>query len=815
MINLLAYSYKMLPTLARELVAMLFRIWAVLLTILLLTGIGIGLYISSNPFGPSHTFYINKAAELAGLTPKEHAIIEYPSRYLDNYTALAINQPFPRILLTQLRNWSGSTPAHFFTRRLAEQQRRGERIRIDCDASHLYLQLSCLLSSPTKERLARLQTALENYPLAYPNLAGNYGNGWLLALMYDIANAHPGFSQTSKAVIELKIKSLLEHHLTLLDGESASLWHGRSTLAASAYLLATALDLSTNGHKQLYSRAYGHFKDAADALTLTETWPEGYNYWLQERGFPIALALSALKNMATDPTEKQRITTLMRRIGRWHLYLTRPDNRIEGWGDEGSRVDLKDGSRRIIDVLAQASQDPLLADYSLYLKNLYPTSSYYSSNHWLIPILNDPFISATEPATVRTVADITTLEPAAMLFGKDASNHLVIRSGWGNDDTFISFRASDIYTHHQHYDAGHFSLFKGEPLASNSSTYADFFSDHRLNYAIRSIAKNTLLIIDPTEKVKPNKHFKTNINDGGQRIVIPTGSALTSLEHWQSQRFDGKHYGTSELLAYEHLEGVATYIKTDLTRAYNSVRFDGNGGDGKVSRVTRSLLYLNQEDALIIYDEVITTKPEFTKKWLLHTYEPFNDQNAVILKGVKDNGIIQSKGKHRSLTSRHSNSTLTMDVLLPEMSQLTQIGGPDYRYYVETDGDDQTLDGANQVAGSSAEKWFDQPQWRTELSPIQAQTENKFLVVLQPRTGDTKALEVMLEKATDTAKAVLTVGSTLLVLEPKCGAIDLRTDNTAKRAILLSSELCSMQVIKNEQPVKTLRQGKITIFDFI
>ena len=67
--------------------------------------------------------------------------------------------------------------------------------------------------------------------------------------------------------------------------------------------------------------------------------------------------------------------------------------------------------------------------------------------------------------------------PRAALFGPNALNQVYIRSDWGPDATYVTFRAGDTFAHHGHYDAGHFTLFKGAPLAINSGTYGDFFGE--------------------------------------------------------------------------------------------------------------------------------------------------------------------------------------------------------------------------------------------------------------------------------------------------------------------------------------------------
>ncbi len=674
----------------------------------------------------------NKLSAKAGLTTNNAALIKPGEQYSDRFQKRAVESPYPRILMTELQGWDGLSPAHAFSERLAGLKRNQENTPVDCNSAQLEQLIFCSLLSPSRVTTDQIETALVNFRVVAPKATGRYGNSWWLALSYDLARANPNFSADAIKQIDDLMRTALLDHLSLLDGGNASLWHGRSTIAASAFLLASVLDLNFPTNKRLYSRAYGHFNDVITAISATETWPEGYNYWLQERGMPIALALASFKNSSKDVAQRQQLDRLMRRVGLWHIYLTRPDNRIEGWGDEGSRSDLKEGTRRTIDILAQASREPLLARYSHYLKNLHPNASYYRGRRWQTLIFNDPSVSVSTAKTVKTLKDVMGVQPTAALFGPGYSNHLVIRAGWGPEDTFITYRASDIFTHHQHYDAGHFTLFKGNALAVNSSTYGAFLSPHRLNYAIRTIAKNSLLIVDPNEKVIPNHLFKKNVADGGQRLVIPTGSAIRSFDHWLQSRYAGTHYGTSELLAYASEPGIATYIETDITRAYNSTRYAASGNKGKVKRVTRALLYLYAEDSLIVRDQVITTDPSYQARWVLHTYEKFESSNHAVIKGQLNDGVLQTPLDNKGLTTRHQAGVLRMTVLQPSVDQITQIGGKNHKYYIEAGSEGVTSIVDNYVEGSSDQPWFEQPLWRTEIRYPYETTTQDFMVVLQP-----------------------------------------------------------------------------------
>ncbi|MBL8247852.1 MAG: heparinase II/III family protein, partial [Candidatus Competibacter sp.] len=513
------------------------------------------------------------------------------------------------------------------------------------------------------------------------------------------------------------------------------------------------------------ARAQGHFLETIKALELTEGWPEGYNYWINSRAFLIALAGSAYLNGLDRPLQADRVRRALRRVGYWTLYATRPDHRIEALGDEGPRVDLKDETRRVIDLIAQLTRDPVFAAYSAALGQLHGAESYYRDYRWGFRLFNDPSLAPTPGASL---AGLLGGLPSAELFGRNALNLAYIRSGWTPDATFISFRAGDSFTHHGHYDAGHFSLFKGAPLAINSSAYGGFFSPNRLNYTIRSIAKNTLLILRPGEKVQPNHFFADNVADGGQRITLPTGSVISSVRDWLDHRGKGLHLEGGQVERFEHREGDYAYIAADLTAAYNTPAHDEGGWGGKVERVERQLLYLPGEDRLLVRDRVRAVKADFVKKWLLHTVGPPQVEGLRALKGDPGNGILESDSDMALV--QNGRGWLAVQRILPQDAVIRRVGGRDYQYYVEADGDDAQLDGVNFNQGASAQPWFDIGMWRLEIQPGAPRQEDTFLMVLTPALDaprQAKAAPLSLQGRS--GSGVLTEASAAVFLDEPAG----------------------------------------------
>ncbi len=65
----------------------------------------------------------------------------------------------------------------------------------------------------------------------------------------------------------------------------------------------------------LARRAQAHFLETIRALALTEAWPEGYNYWINNRALVIALAASAWVNGLEQSELAPSVVQAVRRAG--------------------------------------------------------------------------------------------------------------------------------------------------------------------------------------------------------------------------------------------------------------------------------------------------------------------------------------------------------------------------------------------------------------------------------------------------------------------------------------------------------------------
>jgi hypothetical protein len=723
-------------------------------TVLLIAG-----FWAVRHYDVSLRFLLAKGLDSVGIENSQLEALLRPSQlYLEHAQDGQIRPAHPRILLPGLAAWDGRGLSPLMAERLALYRSTGERLEDypSCGRNHLMNHVVCWLTTGDADEARLAVNLLSTQQLPPPAVDKFGGAGWQWALAFDLLAKFPGFTRYEQEQIAAKLRANLEAYLQILDDESASLWHGRSSFAAQAWLLAVALYGQDDSDALLARRAQAHFLQTVSALALTEAWPEGYNYWISDRALLIALAASAWVNGLERSELAPKVIQAMRRAGLWTVYATRPDNRIEALGDEGSRVDLKDETRRVIDVIAQLTRDRVFATYSRYPQKLYGRESYYRGYRWGFALFNDPSVPRLPGIPPGELVGLEAYLPRVELFGAGAMNLFVARSGWGPDDTFITLRAGHSFTHHGHYDAGHFTIFKGAPLAINSSRYSRVSSPNRLYYGVRTVAKNSILVVRPGDVIRPHDYFVKNVNDGGQRLVMPAGSRIRDVEHWRNQLGAGRHYEGGELHEYDERTGSYAYVRADLTPAYDSTGYDSQGKDGKVSSVQRELLYLFAEDRVLVRDIVVATDPSYAKKWLLHSLSrPLVDNPRVIL-GTTRAGVLESRTDKAHVLN--GSGRLDIRRILPRDATLRLIGGEGYEFYVETDTahNGGGWGGENFSEGGTARSWFDNGAWRLEIRPQLPRERDEFLVALSPslgvdRSGEVAPLNLLAGNATGVA----------------------------------------------------------------
>jgi hypothetical protein len=247
--------------------------------------------------------------------------------------------------------------------------------------------------------------------------------------------------------------------------------------------------------------------------------------------------------------------------------------------------------------------------------------------------------------------------PTPLTWFAPYNGHVFMRSGWTDDTghldtaaTYVSFNAGDRLAYHQFYDQGNFTIFhNGEELLVRSGVYSgDGTSDHDANYYARSIAANTILICDLAENfdgIRPNSERDIWLNDCGQRTMSPANRTAINvdylLDNWRA-------YDTGSILRFAEA-GDATYLRADITGAYNSTVYTTPENRAKVSSVIRELVYW-RPGTVIVADRVVLTYPAYTPMVVFHFqtepspsglfYGSLVRDSAIYMQNLKPNSIV-------------------------------------------------------------------------------------------------------------------------------------------------------------------------------
>ena len=624
------------------------------------------------------------------------------------------------------------------------------------------LYASCWVATG-EERFAQAALAsLDRAELKPTALSSYYSSVWEFALAYDWLFNHPEMTEERKRAIETRIADVLESELRDLDGGYSVVWHGRTQLANNTFVAALALTLDPRA-AAFQRRAFPHFADAVRALNLSEGWPEGTGYWIHNRAFPFGLAADCYFT-ATGETHVDGLDVreVLGQTALWQLYSLQPDFSFVRYGDcwEDGLVSGPGLWQPIQDYYARLSRDQAAVAAADYFR-LHSRHHYHAGRYgWSAVLAYDPSLPMPQDYDpTRPEAYLNAQLPHTQVFGRWSLGQAFLTRGWGDPNApWISFKAGDAMAHHGHYDQGSFTIYCGSPLAVHTGRYTDYFGDYRLGYFVQTVSKNSLLIHAPGEFTGwTRRQGKFDAITGGQRVIMPTGSHIVSVNDFLRNRVAGQHFAAGEMRAYESAPGEYDYFSADLTRAYNSTLWAEPGDPAKVSSVTRKLLYLRGPGAVVILDRVVTTDPSYRVDWLLHTPAIPETKVERPVEGTPADGILATDDRWMEMT--YQQGRLFHQRLLPERAQVLKIGGPSYRHYVEFDGEKRNLE-PPQTRRPEPDRYG---MWRLQIEAPTDSCEHLFLNVLWPQLATETAPPPARLISQDDKCLVLAVGEWVVV----------------------------------------------------
>jgi hypothetical protein len=453
-------------------------------------------------------------------------------------------------------------------------------------------------------------------------------------------------------------------------------------------------------------------KDSINDLTDGAMNWEGPIYW--RNGAPETLRAIEAFDTATNRTHDEWHTDFVKTVnaGYYKLYCMRSDLTMPNLNDADPAQKLSWKDNFGLAILESRFQDG-------YIKQLIDTDEGgwyggYGTGLVMKLLFYDPKVKNRS---------FTSL-PLARQFGKE----IYLRSGWGPNDTFITFAAGFGGVYHAHLDNNGFTLFKHADLALNGGGYI-LASPYYQNYFKRTVASNSITVTDPSECWRDNTRDCTLSNDGGQRWQLRRfNPPYTTKEYGIDRLWSGTEMATNpdanELFgnATKSLESTARYdyIRSDATKSYTN-RWSGRGDNtnARVSEAVREFFYW-RPDYVIILDRVTATDPSFKKAWLIHSINP----PAIGTNGAWETppaGITNYPADE--LRIDNGKGHLFLKTLLPGNARAQVIGGAGYEGWVN--GTNYWSPRISKAAAT----------WRVEIQPTVAATADVFLNVLYSTTN--------------------------------------------------------------------------------
>jgi len=255
------------------------------------------------------------------------------------------------------------------------------------------------------------------------------------------------------------------------------------------------------------------------------------------------------------------------------------------------------------------------------------------------------------------------------------------RSGWGPNDTYLGFCASDWYVYHQNNAQNVFAIYRNAPLAVKDGVYNGDMHPQYVNYSIRTISYCGITVFDPKESFHGPDEIPVAANDGGQMIQNWTGDAQ-NLAQWREQAHrtgrpmrdivDWKGFETNDKY---------TYMAAEAGRAY---------APGKVPFFSRQIVFVFP-NWIVVFDRVTSSEASFTKQFHMHAPDEMTVKgNEAIVTTKTTLRAMKKEGKAKADDTPVKELVTTpgrlfVTSLLPKSAKLEKVegvavyGGKSYR----------------------------------------------------------------------------------------------------------------------------------------
>jgi hypothetical protein len=594
------------------------------------------------------------------------------------------------------------------------------------------------------------------------------------SLAFDWLYDFPGFDATQKDKVALDLLDGAKKMMalqSLADPAQASYHNHTARELALAVFALTAIE----GHGSVEAEARPLREKAGRALdNILETTnlvnPEGSYHesmdYMRITWAPMAL-MAELRRTTTGEDPARRYG-MFQGMGPTYLYKVLPDGSTAR-DDDNEYPHLNALDNVVLGYAVHRFKDPFAAWVQ--------KKSGWLPAEWDIRVLeflwSDPTVVPRDPATTSE-AEL----PRSRLF--PGVGHLVMRSGFGPESTWIQFSSGPYFAKHDHLDTNQFTIYhKGYLAIDAGADYTDTESPHYLNHYRRTIAHNTMLVYEPGERFFWSENVWPAANDGGQRMDSSRfWNSVRSLEDFERTR---DLWDRGRVEAYEDRPGQYVYVRGDGTRAYQPT---------KMARFVRELLWLPQSNVLFVLDRVTSGEAGQKKVWLLHGVSEPKVVAPSPARAIGQGGAAYSGAT--LVTFEDGGGRLGVHAILPRDREVVVRGGPGFEFWTPGDeyggawgsGKNWPLDppeggplpsdpylrkmwltfwgGDMQKLAPSNRRAVVPGGWRMEISPARAALEDVFLQAIEIGDRGTEARRIEAIEGSHLAGAAV-AGDTLVL----------------------------------------------------
>jgi len=357
------------------------------------------------------------------------------------------------------------------------------------------------------------------------------------------------------------------------------------------------------------------------------------------------------------------------------------------WGGNQGAVIPREVPARLAYLLA-GTPDGLGAQhfaYSEIAESTFPDVTVYPLSEWEDFFFTD----STRPSRELNLAPFySAFGPAYPQAGatNGATPYFIMRSDWGANATWASIHmGNEWYDDHMHYDAGQFTIFRGNDYLLVDAT--DW----------KGPAGSEGIVGDSTEALRSSEKNTLFFDDFGDYMYTDTQYAGGQAA-----------WGVDQVVAAEQNVRY-TYVRSDLSKAYDRNPDPSDEPNRKLGFFYRSFLYLRPANLFLVYDQVqakTSTNP-------MGPYQKHLRWHFPNLPSINGRTVIVDQGASR----------LYMDTLLPSNLSLTAVD-----------------ESNNPDPGPDYEK--DSGTWRIEVRDKNSPLFIPFLTLFQPGTPATPEARV-------------------------------------------------------------------------